>query len=248
MFDILILSAEKDFNKVKFVYDSIIENLEGFDDIHCVTNKKIDDKLKIDGINYHTDDDVLDFDFSKFKGNVLKRKGWYVQQYIKLFQQVTSDHFLVVDSDILFNKKIEIITDYKPNFFFGRDQYNEAYFRFMKRILNLDKVYNFSFINEIMYFKREYIDFMLHILKMDSNQFFDKSVDILNDMNHDAGLSEYELYGNFVTEYFPESYNYKKINTYLGGKRGVWSDQEVENYKNSHRNSNYDIVSMHSWD
>ncbi len=47
MFDILILSAEKDFNKIKFVYESINKNIDNFDNIHCITNIKIDDKYKV---------------------------------------------------------------------------------------------------------------------------------------------------------------------------------------------------------
>jgi len=247
MFDVLILSAEKDFNKVKFVYESLIINIKNIGNVYCVTNKKIDDKLKIDGIKYYFDDDVLDFDFSKFKGNVLKRKGWYVQQYIKLFQNVTSDKFLVVDSDIIFNKEIDIIENGKPNFFFGRDQYNDAYFTFMKKMLNLDRVYDHSFINEIMFFDRNNIKHMLEYLEIDSYGFFDKSVEILNDMNHDAGISEYELYGNYVTKYFPNSYNYKNINTLLGGKNSMWADNDILNYIDVHKKSDYDIISMHSW-
>lgn len=246
MFDILILSAEKDFNKIKFVYESINKNIDNFDNIHCITNIKIDDKYKVSDINYHTDDDVLNFDYSKFNGNVLKRKGWYKQQYIKMFQSVTSDNYLVVDSDIFFNKKIDIITD-KPSFFFGRDQYHIPYFQFMEKLLKLEKSYNFSFINEIMFFKREYINEILKKLNVDSNGFFNISVDILNEMNQDAGMSEYELYGNFVTKYFPNSYNYNHIKTYLGGKYSIWNDQDVYNYIKSFEKSDFDIVSMHSW-
>ncbi len=246
MFDILILSAEKDFNKIKFVYESINNNINNFDNIHCVTNVKIDDKYKISDINYYTDEDVLNLDYSKFKGNVLKRKGWYKQQYIKMFQNVTSDDYLVVDSDIFFNRKIDIFND-KPSFFFGRDQHHLPYFEFMRRLLKLEKTYNFSFINEIMFFKREYIKKILDMLNVDINGFFDLSVDILNDINHDAGLSEYELYGNFVTKYFPDSYNYTHIKTYLGGKYSAWNDQEVYNYIKSFEKSDYDIISMHSW-
>ena len=248
MFDILILSAEKDLNKIKFVYDSINNNLEGFNKIHCISNVKIDNKFRISDINYYTDDEVINFDFSKFKGNVLKRKGWYVQQYIKLFQEVTSSDYLVVDSDILFNRKIDIMIDNKPSFFFGRDQYHKPYFVFMERLMNLDKVYNYSFINEIMLFKRDYIKEMLNQLKVNSsNEFFDLSVDILNDMNEDAGLSEYELYGNFVTKYFKNHYNYKNIKTNLSGKHSSWEDMEIANYVKYCKNLDFDIISMHSW-
>lgn len=247
MFDILILSAEKDFNKIKFVYESINKNVENFNKIYCITNVNVIDSLKISNIGYYNDNDVVDFDFSKFKGNVLRRKGWYVQQYIKLFQNVTSCDYLVVDSDIFFNRKINIYDNNKPSFFFGRDQYHLPYFNFMKMMLDLDKVYNYSFINEIMYFKKEYIQKMLDLLGIDIKGFFDLSVEILNKINHDAGMSEYELYGNFVTKYFPDSYQYKKIKTYLGGKHEKWNDFEIANYMKMFENQDFDIVSMHTW-
>ncbi len=117
----------------------------------------------------------------------------------------------------------------------------------MEKLLKLEKSYNFSFINEIMFFKREYINEILKKLNVDSNGFFNMSVDILNDMNQDAGMSEYELYGNFVTKYFPNSYNYNHIKTYLGGKYSIWNDQDVYNYIKSFEKSDFDIVSMHSW-
>ena len=246
MFDILMLSAEKDFNKIKFVYESIHKNIENFNQIHCISNINVSDNLRVSGIEYHTDDEVLDFDYSKFKGNVLKRKGWYVQQYIKLFQNVTDSNYLVVDSDIFFNRKIEI-DDKNPSFFFGRDQHHLPYFDFMKRILDLDREFNYSFINEIMLFKREYIKNMLDRLNVNSKGFFDLSVNILNDIDHDAGMSEYELYGNYVTKYFPDSYSYKHIKTYLGGKNDVWNDEEVSNYMKMFEKSDFDIISMHTW-
>jgi len=246
MFDILILAAEKDFNKLKFVYESINKNIINYNKIHCITNKKIEDKEKISGIEYYTDDDVVNFDFSKFKGNVKIRKGWYAQQYIKLFQNVTLSNYLIVDSDIYFNKKIEIDIN-NPTFFLGRNQHHRPYFEFMKRFLNLDRVHNYSFINEIMLFKKENIQKMLDVLKMTPNDFFESSVEILNDINQISGISEYELYGNFVTKYFPNTYNYKHIKTHLGGKHSVWDDQEVLNYIKMYENTDYDIISMHSW-
>ena len=66
-------------------------------------------------------------------------------------------------------------------------------------------------------------------------------------IDHDAGMSEYELYGNYVTKYFPDSYSYKHIKTYLGGKNDVWDDEEVSNYMKMFEKSDFDIISMHTW-
>jgi hypothetical protein len=246
MFDILILSAEKDFNKIKFVYESINKNILNYNKIHCITNVPVGEDLQINDIQYHLDEDVLNFDFTIFQGNVRERTGWYKQQYIKLFQNVTISDYLVVDSDIFFNRKINIDSD-NPSFFFGRDQHHEPYFIFMKNMLNLEKCYNYSFINEIMFFKREYINSMLKDLNVSSEEFFYKSAKIINTINHPSSMSEYELYGNYVTKNFPDSYNYVHIKTYLGGKYTTWKDDDILQYMKNFENTDYDIISMHTW-
>jgi len=73
------------------------------------------------------------------------------------------------------------------------------------------------------------------------------SVIQLNKMNHDAGISEYELYGNYVTKYFNNSYNYKHIKSYLGGKYEIWKESDVQKYVDSFKDEDVDIVSMHTW-
>lgn len=246
-YDIIIVTAEKDFVKIKFVYNSIIKNLEGFDKIYCISNVKVPETLQVPGVLYFLDGDAVDFDFSKFTGRVALRKGWYIQQYIKLFQTLTQDNYLVVDADAFFNRKVNIIENDKPSFLFGRDQCNQAYFTFMKEVFNLDKVYPYSFINESMFFKREIINHMSASINVDKYGFFDLSVKQLNKMNHDAGISEYELYGNYVTKHFKDSYNYKYIKSYLGGKYEIWKESDVQKYVDSFKGQDVDIVSMHSW-
>lgn len=247
MYDILIPTAEKDFLKFRFVYDSIIKNLDGFDKIYCVSRVKMPKDLLISNVQYFLDEDVIDFDFSKFKGNVKIREGWYRQQFIKLFQRVTSDDYLEVDSDICFIKKINIIENGKPSFLFGRDQYHSSYFRFMKKVLNLDRVYPYSFINEVMFFKRKIIKHIVSSTGFNKYGFFELAVKALNETDEICGMCEYELYGNYVTKYFKDSYNYKYLKAKHGAKHRIWKVDEIQKYINSFKGSDYDVISMHSW-
>ena len=247
MYDILIPAAEKDFIKLRFSYDSIIKNLNGFDKIHCITNEKVPRHLLISGVEYYLDKDVVDFDFSLFSGKVRAGRGWYIQQFIKLFQQVTADDYLEVESDIVFNRPIDIIRNGKPTFLFGRDQHHLPYFRFMKEMLGLEKVYKHSFINETMYFKREIIKHMVSSTGLTKYGFFAKAVRILNEINETSGLAEYELYGNYATKYFKDTYNYKNIRTFVGGKRGRWTKEEIKRHINFYKDKDYDMVGLHTW-
>ncbi len=247
MFDVLILMHEKDFLKFRFVYESLLINLEGVDKVHCISNVKIPKKQVITGVEYYLDDAILDFDFSRFEGVVKVRKGWYRQQFIKLFQQVTSDDYLVVDSDVYFNKKINIIENGKPSFLFGNDQHHLPYFRFMETVFNLDKVYPYSFINEMMFFKREIIKHMISSTGFNIYGFFELVIKVLNEINEESGFSEYELYGNYVTKYFKDSYNYKYLKVKRYSKHRIWEEDEIQKYINSVKESNYDLITYHSW-
>ena len=98
---------------------------------------------------------------------------------------------------------------------------------FNEKMFNFGKVYKSSFISELMFFKKDIVNDLLNRIGVDKYGFFDKSVNILNKMNVDAGMSEYELYGNYVTKYFNNSYNYKNIKTFLGGKYNTWEIKEI---------------------
>jgi len=246
MYDILLLSGKKDLNKIKYVYDSIVENVVGFNKVYCVCEEI--PKNKISDIHYVDDFSILNnYDISSFKGNIHKRRGWYIQQYIKLLQRVTLDDYLVVDSDVFFNRKVKIIEDGKPNFLFGRDQLHKPYFDFNNELLGIGRLYPFSFINEVMYFKRDIINDIFETVGGDDKLFFNKTVEILNKGNRVTGMSEFELYGNYVYKNFKNSYNYKRIKTYLGGKYELWSDEDIIEFKKHFKHKDYDIVSMHSW-
>ena len=239
MFDILITIAKKDFNKLWFVINSIQKNVAGYRKIFVVSDEKIE---KYEGIEYFTDDDVIDFDMSKI--DMSNRRGWYKQQFIKLFQDVTADNYLVIDADVYINKPLEINVAH-PYFLFGKDQYHIPYFIFIKDVLDIEKCYPHSFICETMFFKRAIIKYMLNELGVDKNEFFDIAAKEINKINNGSGFSEYEMYGTYVTKYFPELYQYKYINVLNSWKRRTWTDKEIKDHIKS--SPNMDILTMHSW-
>jgi hypothetical protein len=247
VYDVLIPAAEKDFVKLRFVWESIIENLTGFDKIYCISNVEMPQSMKLPAVEYYTDADVVDFDFMRLTGNMKSHEGWYVQQYVKLFQNVTSDNYLEVDADVFFNRRVDIIENDKPTFLFGGNQYHAPYFNLMKNLFNLDKVYPYSFINETMFFKREIINHLLASIGVDRNGFFELVLNEVNRVNQMSGFSEYELYGNYVTKNFVDLYNYKYLKTHPEGKDRVWKEDEVCEYVNSFKETDYDLISMHSW-
>lgn len=243
MFDILITVAPKDHNKLPFVMESIYKHIKGYRDLFVISPIAISDEYMFMKAHYLTDSDVVDFNLSRIEES---RRGWYNQQFIKLFQNETADNYLVIDADVWINKEFDIDFE-QPTFFLGRDQNHQPYFDLMKAVLNLDKVYPYSFICEMMFFKRDLIWEMLKQAKKSKTAFVKACVDEIVKNGSPSGFSEYETYGNFVTKYYPELYSYKKIEVLHNKKLRKWTKQELNDCINKNSSLNYDILTMHSY-
>ena len=111
MFDVFIPCKTSDVHKLKFVLSAIRKNVPGSDKIYIVSPNQ----LTIDGAVCLTDFDVLP---KRYKDTIQYRPGWIFQQYLKLFQEVTADRYLVIDSDLYIRSKLEIIDkEGRPSFF-----------------------------------------------------------------------------------------------------------------------------------
>lgn len=242
MFDILMLIAPKDYNKFKFIYKSIVTNIPDFHEFFVISptyNKEI---AEMHNVTYLLDEYVLNYDFSNI--NMTNRIGWYKQQFIKLLQKVTCDDYIVIDSDTYINFPIKIDI-YNPCFYIGKLQHHQPYFKLMKELFNIDGYTHLSFINEIMHFKRYIVNDMVKKYAKSEKDFIDKCINKINEINDASGFSEYELYGNYASQFF--RYDIQYTSTCQTAKKGLWSDIEIQKHINKYGNSDYGIITMHSW-
>ena len=246
MYDILIPLAEKDFNKFRFAYDSIVKYLSGFADIHCISPVEFPKHLKIPGVLYHLDKDVVDFDFSVFKDKIQVRTGWYRQQFIELFQTVTGDDYLVSDSDNIYTDKIKVFNGKKPIFLLGEDQNHAPYFELTKKLFGYGREYPFSFINEIMLFKRSIIKKLVASTGLNNDGFFALVAAELNRSQENSGMAQYELYGNYVAKYHKDLYDYVYLTFINKNKYREWTDDEIKEEIKKYTGK-YSMIKLHSW-
>jgi hypothetical protein len=68
-------------------------------------------------------------------------------------------------------------------------------------------------------------------------------------LNDNFLLSEFELYGNYVTKHYPNKYKKKKTNNQLNGKyaNNPWRAEEIQELINKNKNENIDLFAIHSW-
>ena len=115
-------------------------------------------------------------------------------------------------------------------------------------MFGFERVYPYSFINEVMYFKREYISHMVASKEMTTDAFIKDSINIINFINHPtSSFSEYETYGNYVTKYFPNAYTYQYIKTHSVGVKRIWEEFEVHRFINKFEGQDYDKLALHTW-
>ena len=149
-YDIFIVSAEKDYNKLPYVIRAARENLRDFTgEMVVVTPTAL--PMSIEGVRVLRHEEVLPIDRTRFP----HRPNWTFQQFLKLFQHVTtSDSYLVIDADIIINRPLSMLEGSTPLFYLGIDQLHPPYFDFMQKIVQLRRSYDYTFINEFMLMNR----------------------------------------------------------------------------------------------
>jgi len=142
---------------------------------------------------------------------ISNRVGWYYQQLLKLYAYKVipelSDKFLILDSDTIFINPIELISINIPLYGYGRE-YHIPYFTHIKKIIpELTKqIEDKSGICHHMIFDKKILDELFYIVEEKHNNIFWKILIINLDKDHliFSGMSEYELYFNYMLQNHPD--------------------------------------------
>jgi hypothetical protein len=247
-YDIVIVSHEKDFHKIKYVLGNAIENLSDFEEIHLILSERAEFQEKEDiekiaketQVFYHKETEVLIVDKNKIK----HRPNWIYQMMIKFFQNVTkNDNYLVIESDMAILSKLNFFENDKTVFYLGLDGNHEPYFNFNEKLMGLKREYDHSFISEMMMYDKKKIK---ELIKKCDCEKVDDFLNLVYDLvDKDCYPADYELYGNFCYKYFKDEFLFKNLIFNYSGKHGNWTDQEIIDRIESHRQC--DTVSFHMY-
>lgn len=248
-YDLIILSHPKDYIKIPFCMSSCMEHLDPKPaKIYLVTPDRLIVSKEFSMAPPQKVTSVKDCDAINIEvGNIkYRRQNWIYQQFVKLFQNfTTNDLYMCVDSDVVFNNTIRVFENDKPNFFISdRDQHHRPYFRFMDKIHSLTRQVDHTFINDFMLFNKNVC-----------REIWDKEKSYLTRCNQiitdECLLSEFELYGNYVTKYYPHKYNTQHTKTKMFGRyeNQPWTIGELEQIVDYHkdREKDIDLLTIHTW-
>lgn len=271
-YEIVIPAASKDFNKIPYLIQSAKEFLWPQPiKINIIHDGKGDVNEHLSGCDFPAisiihEKNVLPFDPNAAKG--FHRSPWIYQQFLKLFQDITeTNYYLVLDSDLIINKDIQLFDeDERPYFFLGIDQYHRPYFNYSTYMLGIDREYDYSFISEIMMFRKDITKTMTHYFdiyqqtqhrliypSIGFNRTHSQRVKIMYDWTCDLANNnfipaDYELYGNFVEKIDRHMYVKKHIKSNLKGMYRNWTNEEMESYiKEMRKLDEHDMFTAHTW-
>lgn len=268
-YEVVIPAAEKDFNKVPYLVKSIEEHLYPQPlkiNVIYQDHADVGPLMNVEHPQYfiYNERSVLNFDPNLAKH--FARPPWIYQQFIKLFQEVTeTNYYLVIDADLILNKRIELFdSEEKPFFFLGIDQNHKPYFDYMEYMFGFGREYNHSFISELMMFRKDVTSTLTTYFKLyqsishqllNPNRFYTHS-ELVNELylitcrwaNNNWIPADYEIYGNFVEKIDRRMYNKRHIKTNLKGKYAVWTNSEIEQYiKEMKELDQHEIFTLHTW-
>lgn len=187
-------------------------------DIDCVVidqNKLIED-MTIDHIRQL---------FSKL-GRVKMGAGWYFQQFLKMAFALSgycdTDYYLSWDSDTIPLRNISFFDESGIPYFTMKTEHHEPYFETLGRLLTLSKLNSRSYISENMMFKKSIMIDMINRIQSNHNlkgkTWYEKIVYALVPESVSLmGFSEFETYGNFCFNYYPDSYIERTLSSFRAG-------------------------------
>lgn len=154
----------------------------------------------------------------------LRRTGWYLQQFLKMaYSEVCEkEYYLIWDSDTIPLKKLKMLDEGHP-IFHMKEEYCKAYFETMERLLpGLKKIVNNSFISEHMLINcnimRELICNISNNDLLKGETFYEKIINAISENDIAlSGFSEFETYGTYCVNYYPNFYVNKKWNSLREG-------------------------------
>lgn len=249
-FDIFIVSAPKDYNKIEYCLSSIVRNIEGFQNIYLCTPSELPQEKKDSlhfPIHYRTDKKVLLASPHLWR----YRPNWIYQQFIKLFQNETeNDWYYVLDVDTIINKPLSLFEGKKPVWCISWEQNNKPYYDFNEAFFGYGRVYNHSFLADMGFYSKKVVRQMLLDHKYTVKSFLEKSY---RTVTKEIYPSEADIYMSYVMTSHPDLYSIKQIHNDCKAREGrnpiehLWSKKDIEKHIEEKSHLDVDTIAIHSW-
>ena len=179
--------------------------------------------------------------------------GWYYQQFLKMsYARICKkEYYLIWDSDVVPIRKVNMFQGNHP-YFDMASEHHHPYFVTLNRILPQLKFSNASYVSEHMIIKTEYMKNLLDEIerndKIKGKTYWEKilySIDIEELLK--TGFSEFETYGTYVDNRYPNYYIHREWSScrsikHYYGKLANIRDQDIQWLA-----KDFDVITFEKW-
>ena len=187
-------------------------------DSHCVV---VDENRLIEELTHNHLKNI----FFKLGRNDMK-SGWYFQQFLKmafaLSDYCDTDYYLSWDSDTIPLRKINFFNESGKPYFTMKSEHHAPYFVAIERLFGITKTNNRSYIAENMLFNKEIMVELIN--RIQSNDlikgdfWYEKIIYAMEpETVSPMGFSEFETYGNYCLNYYPNLYVERTLPSFREG-------------------------------
>lgn len=182
--------------------------------------KPLDENKLVDGLNFSAVRNVLKAHLG------INLVGWYFQQFLKMGFALTSfakEDYLVWDADTVPLNHLAFKDNPGHYLFMPKTEHHEPYFRTIDKLFDAPKKADYSFISEHMIFNVKIMREL--IAKIGQAEisghssgalWFEKCIYAIQP-GVLQGFSEFETYGTYCLNYYPDIFRLRKFRTFRRG-------------------------------
>ena len=179
-----------------------------------------------------------------------KLTGHCFQQLLKMAYCYVNqdDGYLVWDADTIPARHVPFYNEETSKYiFYMKSEYVKTYFDHLKKLLQIDKQIEKSFISEHMYFRNDVMREINELIQANNEvpgeKWWQK---VVRAMNCGNGMSEYEIYGNYVLSKYPDMYELRDALSLRFGRNVLGSNPTEEQIE--WMSEEYEAISIENFD
>jgi len=224
-----VIGLRKNIKGLRNIYVVSKENPEDIDDIIWVPESRF--PFSIEDVGLHIK-------------STNKREGWYFQQLLKMYAfriiEDCANNLLLFDADCVICRPISFFDENRALLDWTDEQIHLPYFEHASKVLKdafvrVDPTK--SGITDHMLVRREIMEEILKQIEHGGNA-WQVLLEAVDPAQWDkSGMSEYEIYYNYVLKWYPDEYSLRQLTREIGLNLGALS-----------RDSQHlDILAFHAW-
>lgn len=179
------------------------------------------------------------------------RKGWYLQQFIKMAAALAAEKdqtVLIWDADTIPLKPLDFVDPTGRIRYYKGVEHHLPYFGLIEQLLGLRKAVDFSFIAQCFPLRGQWLAELRAELERKYDVPWYEAIIARIDFSQSSGFSEYETIGTYIAHHHPDEISFYDGPWWRYGNRLVGDVDLLTERKARSLSRHYDFMSFEKWE